>query len=101
VAKHARLRIRGIPVLYTPYINFPIDDRRKSGFLVPSIGSSDDNGFELITPYYWNIAPNLDATFYPRYMSKRGADARRRVPLSDAAGQGHDHRRGHTLGRLV
>jgi LPS-assembly protein len=72
VAKHARLRIRGIPVLYTPYINFPIDDRRKSGFLVPSIGSSDDNGFELITPYYWNIAPNLDATFYPRYMSKRG-----------------------------
>lgn len=72
VAKHARLRIRGIPVLYTPYINFPIDDRRKSGFLVPSIGSSDANGFELIIPYYWNIAPNLDATFYPRYMGKRG-----------------------------
>lgn len=72
VARNARLRIRGIPILYTPYINFPIDDRRKSGFLTPSIGTSDENGFELITPYYWNIAPNLDATFFPRYMSKRG-----------------------------
>ena len=71
-ATNARLRIRGIPVLYTPYIDFPIDDRRKSGFLIPSIGSSDTNGFELITPYYWNIAPNMDATLYPRYMSKRG-----------------------------
>ncbi|ESQ14231.1 MAG: LPS assembly protein LptD [Thiohalocapsa sp. PB-PSB1] len=72
IANHARLRIRGIPVLYTPYLNFPIDDRRTSGFLMPSFGSSDDNGFELITPYYWNIAPNLDATFFPRYMSQRG-----------------------------
>ncbi len=71
-AKNARLRIRGIPVLYTPYIDFPIDDRRKSGFLIPSIGSSDNNGFELITPYYWNIAPNMDATLFPRYMAKRG-----------------------------
>jgi LPS-assembly protein len=73
VARDARLRIRGVPVLYTPYINFPIDDRRKSGFLIPSIGSSEDNGFELLTPYYWNIAPNMDATFFPRYMSRRGA----------------------------
>lgn len=72
VARDARLRIRGLPVLYTPYINFPIDDRRQSGFLIPSIGSSEDNGFELLTPYYWNIAPNLDATFFPRYMSRRG-----------------------------
>ncbi|MGB5834270.1 MAG: LPS assembly protein LptD [Thiohalocapsa sp.] len=72
IAKNARLRILGIPVLYTPYIDFPIDDRRKSGFLIPSFGTSDDNGFELITPYYWNIAPNLDATFFPRYMSERG-----------------------------
>jgi len=72
VARNARLRIKGVPVLYTPYINFPIDDRRKSGLLIPSIGNSDDDGFEFILPYYWNIAPNMDATFYPRYMSQRG-----------------------------
>ncbi|KAA6181877.1 LPS assembly protein LptD [Thiohalocapsa marina] len=72
IARNARLRIRGVPVLYTPYLDFPIDDRRKSGFLVPSIGSSEKNGFELTTPYYWNIAPNMDATLSPRYMSRRG-----------------------------
>lgn len=72
VARHARLRVRGVPLLYTPYISFPIDDRRKSGFLIPSFGNSEDNGIELTIPYYWNIAPNLDATFYPRFMSRRG-----------------------------
>jgi LPS-assembly protein len=72
VARHARLRIAGVPTLYTPYISFPIDDRRKSGLLVPTVGNSTDSGFELITPYYFNIAPNMDATLFPRYMSKRG-----------------------------
>lgn len=72
IAQNARLRIRGVPVLYTPYLQFPIDDRRRSGFLVPSFGSSQDNGFELQTPYYWNIAPNMDATITPRLMSERG-----------------------------
>jgi LPS-assembly protein len=71
-ARNARLRIKGLPILYTPYLNFPIDDRRKSGFLIPSFGNSDNNGSELILPYYWNIAPNMDATFFPRYMSERG-----------------------------
>ena len=72
VARHARLRLAGVPVLYTPYISFPIDDKRKSGLLIPSVGSSNDSGFELITPYYLNIAPNVDATLAPRYMEKRG-----------------------------
>ena len=72
-ARHARIRLRGIPVLYTPYISFPIDDRRKSGLLMPSIASSDENGFEVTTPYYWNISPAMDATFFPRVMSERGA----------------------------
>jgi LPS-assembly protein len=72
VARHAKVRVAGVPVLYTPYISFPIDDRRKSGFLIPTIGSSDDSGFELITPYYFNIAPSMDATLFPRYMSRRG-----------------------------
>lgn len=72
VARGARLRVKGVPVLYTPYLRFPIDDRRKSGLLIPTIGSSDENGVELLVPYYWNIAPNMDATISPRFMSKRG-----------------------------
>lgn len=71
-AENVVLRLAGMPVFYTPYINFPLNDERKSGFLVPSIGNSDETGFDVMTPYYWNIAPNLDATLTPRYMSDRG-----------------------------
>lgn len=69
---NAVLRVADIPVFYTPYIAFPIDDRRHSGFLVPSYGSSDKGGFTLSTPYYFNLAPNYDATFVPNYISDRG-----------------------------
>lgn len=72
VARNARLRVKGVPVVYTPYLRFPIDDRRRSGFLVPTIGTSDESGFELVVPYYWNIAPNLDATISPHFLSERG-----------------------------
>ncbi|MCY1398031.1 LPS-assembly protein LptD [compost metagenome] len=71
-ATNAVLKVKDIPVFYTPYIYFPIDDRRQSGFLPPSLGSSSDTGFTLVTPYYFNLAPNYDATLYPRYMAKRG-----------------------------
>ncbi|MGO4001110.1 LPS-assembly protein LptD [Pseudomonas fluorescens] len=71
-ATNVTLRVKDIPVLYTPYIYFPIDDRRQSGFLPPTIGSGSDTGMMLVTPYYFNLAPNYDATLYPRYMSKRG-----------------------------
>jgi LPS-assembly protein len=71
-AKHARLHLGGVPVFYFPYFTFPVDDRRKSGFLVPSLGSSGRLGSELETPYYFNLAPNYDATLNPRWMSKRG-----------------------------
>ncbi|WP_047303764.1 LPS-assembly protein LptD [Pseudomonas fluorescens] len=71
-ATNVTLRVKDIPILYTPYIYFPIDDRRQSGFLPPTIGTSTDTGFTLVTPYYFNLAPNYDATLYPRYMSKRG-----------------------------
>lgn len=71
-ALNAWLEVAGIPLLYTPYITFPIDDRRKSGFLAASFGSTEETGFDATIPYYWNIAPNLDMTFYPRVMSKRG-----------------------------
>ena len=71
-ATNVTLRVKDIPVLYTPYIYFPIDDRRQSGFLPPTIGTGSDTGFMLVTPYYFNLAPNYDATLYPRYMSKHG-----------------------------
>lgn len=71
-ARHARIRILDIPVLYSPYLHFPIDGRRRSGLLIPTFGSSDETGTDITLPYYWNIAPNMDATFMPRYMSSRG-----------------------------
>ncbi len=72
IAHGARLRLGGVPVLYSPYLPFSLDDRRKSGFLAPILGSSKRRGFEFATPYYFNLAPNRDATLTPRYMSKRG-----------------------------
>lgn len=72
VARGAKLKFKGVPILYAPWFTFPIDNRRKSGFLYPSFGNTNDNGFEIGIPYYWNIAPNHDLTLAPRYMSNRG-----------------------------
>ncbi len=69
---HAVMKFKGVPIFYTPYIRFPFNDERQSGFLMPSIGSTDNNGFEIATPYYFNIAPNQDATVTPKYFSDRG-----------------------------
>jgi LPS-assembly protein len=71
-AKNAWLEFKGNPVLYSPYMSFPIDDRRLSGFLAPSFGSTRRGGLTFSAPYYWNIAPNYDATLSPRYLSNRG-----------------------------
>ncbi|OUR89812.1 organic solvent tolerance protein [Methylophaga sp. 42_8_T64] len=71
-AKNVVVRLGRIPILYTPYMSFPLNDERKSGFLTPAIGNSNETGFDVSTPYYWNISPNMDATFTPRYMSDRG-----------------------------
>ena len=71
-ATNVTLRVKDIPVFYTPYIHFPIDDRRQSGLLPPSISYSNRKGVDITTPYYFNLAPNLDATLYPNYMGKRG-----------------------------
>ncbi|MGI3129468.1 LPS-assembly protein LptD [Halopseudomonas pachastrellae] len=71
-ARHVTLRVKDVPVFYTPYIYFPIDDRRQTGLLPPSFSHSTDNGTEIETPYYINLAPNYDATLYPRYLSERG-----------------------------
>lgn len=65
-------RVKDIPVLYLPYFNFPLTDERKSGLLYPKISSSGSSGFKYEQPFYWNIAPNVDATITPIHMSKRG-----------------------------
>ena len=71
-ARGAKLKFKGVPILYMPWFTFPIDDRRRSGFLYPGLGYSSDTGFELSVPWYWNIAPNQDATLEPRWFSERG-----------------------------
>jgi LPS-assembly protein len=72
VARNATFYFKGAPLAYTPYIEFPLVGERKSGFLTPIFGTSQSTGFEVTAPYYWNIAPNRDYTFYPRFMSDRG-----------------------------
>lgn len=71
VAKDARLKIGDVPVAYLPYFNFPIDDRRASGFLLPSVSWRNDGQVELQTPYYANLAANMDTTITPRVFSNR------------------------------
>ncbi len=71
-AKNAWMEFKGAPVFYTPYLSFPIDNRRLSGFLAPSFGSTKYGGFRMAAPYYWNIAPNYDATLIPRELTTRG-----------------------------
>jgi LPS-assembly protein len=71
-ARNARLEFKGVPILYSPWLRFPLDDERKTGFLYPQVGSSNDNGIDLAAPFYWNIAPNMDATLTPRLIGERG-----------------------------
>lgn len=71
-ARAMRLEFKGVPILYAPYFTFPIDDRRKSGFLTPNFAERDRTGLDISVPYYLNVAPNFDVTLEPRYMSRRG-----------------------------
>lgn len=86
---HTRLYMEDIPVLYFPYFNFPIDDRRQTGFLSPEFRTSTINGPSIRAPYYLNLAPNYDATLYPYYMNDRGLQmgAEYRFLLQQFAGQ--------------
>lgn len=74
VARSASMYLRGIPVFYFPSVTFPIDNRRETGFLFPVFGRSKSCGLEIATPFYWNLAPNYDATITPRVLTKRGMD---------------------------
>ncbi len=69
---NARFKLGAVPVFYSPYLQLPIGDRRRSGFLIPNAKYGSKNGFEFMLPYYWNIAPQMDATITPHYMSRRG-----------------------------
>ncbi len=71
-AHHATLRLRDVPVAYTPWLRFPLDDRRHSGFLPPDVGYSDADGVRLKIPYYLNLAPHYDLTLEPVMLSRRG-----------------------------
>jgi LPS-assembly protein len=72
-AKGMSLRFQGVPILYSPYLSFPIGDARKTGILAPEIGSTRNSGTEFLVPFYWNIAPNYDATITPRFLTDRGS----------------------------
>jgi LPS-assembly protein len=71
VARNATLYVGSVPVFYSPYFNFPIDGRRSSGVLIPSFRYSSKNGLDVAVPYYFNLAPNYDATVTPREVTNR------------------------------
>ena len=71
-AKHAILTLKGVPIMYSPYVDFSTTSQRKSGWLLPTAGSTTTSGFETSIPYYFNLSPTHDATLTSRYMEKRG-----------------------------
>ena len=71
-ARNASLHFLGVPILYTPWMNFSLNNERKTGVLAPTIGTTERSGLDILVPYYLNLAPNYDATLYPRLLSKRG-----------------------------
>jgi LPS-assembly protein len=88
-ARNASLRFLGVPILYTPWMDFSLNDERKTGVLAPTIGTTERSGFDLLVPYYLNLAPNYDATLYPRLLSKRGVQlgGEFRYLLNDVRGE--------------
>lgn len=117
-ARNAVVSFKRVPIFYWPYVRFPISDDRQSGFLFPELGHSTKLGTQFAWPFYWNIAPNYDATISPRWLSKRGLQTQTEFrylgrPLSGELGleylpdddeTGEDrwavnYRHQHTLGR--
>lgn len=71
-AHNASLHFLGVPILYTPWMDFPLSNERKTGVLAPTFGTTERSGLDILIPYYLNLAPNYDATLYPRLLSNRG-----------------------------
>lgn len=88
-ARNASLQFKGVPILYTPWMDFPLNNERKSGILAPTIGTTERSGLDVLVPYYLNLAPNYDATLYPRLLSKRGVQlgGEFRYLLDEASGE--------------
>jgi LPS-assembly protein len=87
-ARHATVDFFGWPVFYFPYLSFPLGDQRKSGFLFPRVGHSNRLGTEVGAPYYFNLAPNYDATLHPRLMTKRGVQLQNQFRYLTGDGDG-------------
>ncbi|MGV3345048.1 LPS assembly protein LptD [Enterobacteriaceae bacterium LUAb1] len=85
---NARVKLGGMPVFYSPYLQLPVGDRRRSGFLIPNAKYSSNGGFEFMLPYYWNIAPQADATITPHYISRRGFQWQNEFRYLSQAGAG-------------
>ncbi len=85
---NARFHIGPVPVFYSPYMQLPLGNTRRTGFLIPAFKYSNTNGFDFALPFYWNIAPNYDATITPHYMSKRGLQLQNEFRYLTVAGSG-------------
>ncbi|MFN0182871.1 MAG: LPS-assembly protein LptD [Aquabacterium sp.] len=72
IAEGAVLRFLGVPILALPVLSFPLTDERRSGWLPPRLGIDSKSGVELAVPWYWNIAPQRDATLTPTVRTRRG-----------------------------
>lgn len=75
-ARNATFRFMRVPILWLPYVSYPATNQRKSGLLIPNFGTNSTRGIDIEVPYYWNIAPQYDATIAPRLMTKRGIQLR-------------------------
>lgn len=87
-ATNAVVEFKGVPIMYTPWMNFSYSNQRKSGLLAPTIGTTSRSGFEVLTPFYWNIRPDMDATFAARYLSKRGVQTQGELRYLDESYSG-------------
>ncbi|HCQ37203.1 MAG TPA: LPS-assembly protein LptD [Alcanivorax sp.] len=87
-ARDVTLRVKGMPLLWLPWITFPIDERRKTGLLFPTISTSDSGGVDLTQPIYINIHPQMDATIAPRHIDGRGSGVEGEFRYLSDLGQG-------------
>jgi LPS-assembly protein len=87
-AWHATVEFWDVPIFYFPYLSFPLGDQRKSGFLFPRAGYSDKHGVDVSAPYYFNLAPNYDATVTPRVLTKRGLQLQNQFRYLTDSGEG-------------
>jgi LPS-assembly protein len=86
VGYSTRIEFKGVPILYLPWISFPLSDQRQTGLLFPTIGTSSRNGITLSAPWYWNIAPNRDLTLTPTLFAQRGVKLDTEFRIKQAGG---------------